>query len=445
MMAAALALPCALLCAAASADAGATGGPYYAHFKADAESNLYKTGERAVVEATFTDKPGNALKHGVVDIWADDGWTNKVWSRTVDLVKESQPVKMELTRATPGPVRLHARGRNVPVRFGFDRIFFDVDGIKPLTPCPPDFEKFWRGEQRRLEREIPFSVEKTIDPKLCNGFRDVYRVSFPTFNGKRVYGLLGIPKGRGKGPFPAIVDVPGAGPGEWYLRGEIVMPGYVTLMMNLHDIPHCVDGKEQKARFDEYLSKLVAESGEPKYQAYGFGTGRREAPIYHDALLGMTRAVEWLSRETYVDPKRVVYYGCSQGGGCGILLTALWGKFEKSCILCPSMCDLLAFKYGREPGSCEYVLNQSDKHRPAAEKVGPYYDACNFARLIRNPVRMMYGTMDDKCNTTGGIAAFNSLGSSDKKLVLMPGKGHGWHRKGTGLQEWLFNLEPDRR
>lgn len=444
VMAAAFALPCVVSCAAASADAGATGGPYYAHFKADKESNLYKAGDKAVVEVSVTDKPGNVLREGVVDIWADDGWTNKVWSRTVDLAKESQPVKMELTRITPGSLRLRVRGRNVPVRFGFDRVIFDVDGIKPLAPCPADFEAYWRGEQKRLEREVPFSVEKTLEPKLCNGFRDVYRVSFPTFNGKRVYGLLGIPKGRGNGPFPAIVNVPGAGPGEWFLRGEIVMPGYVTLMMNLHDFPHCADGKEQKARYDEYLAKLVAESGEPKYQAYGFGTGRREAPIYHDALLGMARAVEWLSHETYVDSERVVYYGCSQGGGCGILLTALWGKFEKSCILCPSMCDLLAFKYGREPGSCEYVKNQSAAHRPVAEKVGPYFDACNFARLIRTPVRMMYGTADDNCNTIGGIAAFNSLSSKDKKLVLMPGKGHGWLRKGTGLEEWLFPVATTR-
>lgn len=419
-------------------------GPVNAKFAPDAPSNVYPVGAKAVVEAHFADRRGNLARGGLVDIWADDGWTNRVWSRTVDLSKEAQPVRMELTRATPGSLRLRARGRNVPVRFGMERIIFGVDEIKPLSPCPADFEEYWRGEQRRLEKDVPFSVEKTLAPELCNEFRDVYRVSFPTFNGKRIYGLLGIPKGCGDGPFPAIVNVPGAGPGEWFLRREIVMPGYVTLMMNLHDFPHCADGKEQKARYGEYLAKLVAESGESKYQAYGFGTGRRDAPIYHDALLGMARAVEWLSRKPSVDSKRVVYYGCSQGGGCGILLTALWGKFSKSCILCPSMCDLLAFKYGREPGSCEYVKNQSDAHRPAAEMVGPYYDACNFARLIRTPVRMLYGTMDDNCNTTGGIAAFNSLAARDKRLVLLPGKGHGWHRQGTGLEEWLFDNKREK-
>ena len=74
----------------------------------------------------------------------------------------------------------------------------------------------------------------------------------------------------------------------------------------------------------------------------------------------------------------------------------------------------------------------------AAERNAPYHDNCNFAQMIHTPVRMVYGTADDNCQTVGGIAAFNRIASKDKQLRLLSGRGHGWHT--AGLEDWLFNL-----
>ena len=109
-------------------------------FSSDSKSHLYKPGDRAVVEAMFADKAGNALKQGVVELWADDGWTNRVWTRTIDLAKDSQPVRMELSRSTPGSLRIHAKGASIRERM--DRILFGVDEIMPLTPCPGGIAAF---------------------------------------------------------------------------------------------------------------------------------------------------------------------------------------------------------------------------------------------------------------------------------------------------------------
>ena len=57
------------------------------------------------MEVSFKDKSGRLLEKGVVDVWADDGWTNTVWRREVDLAKERQPVRMEISRSTPGAHR----------------------------------------------------------------------------------------------------------------------------------------------------------------------------------------------------------------------------------------------------------------------------------------------------------------------------------------------------
>ena len=55
----------------------------------------------------------------------------------------------------------------------------------------------------------------------------------------------------------------------------------------------------------------------------------------------------------------------------------------------------------------------------AAEKNAPYHDNCNFAQMIRTPVRMVYGTADDNCQTIGGIAAFNCIPTEDKRLRIL--------------------------
>ena len=314
-----------------------------------------KVGETVSVSARVKGKDGDAVNGGTVEAWVDDGWTNVVWRRSVDLAKEPV-VKMSLSRSTPGTLRIHLRMPGV--REKMDRVVFGQAEIRPLTPCPEDFESYWRGELAKLKREVPIAVEKTPAPDLSTKEHDVFRVSFATFNGTRVYGFLAVPKGEG--PFPVCVNVPGAGPG-------VVAPskkrkGWINLTMNMHGFPIGRTKKEQKERYDAWLSDLWVRGGEPKYQRFGFAAGR-DKPIYHDVVTGMVRALDWLADEPYADASRFVYCGCSQGGGFGIYLTSLWGRFRKSLILCPNMCDMLAYKAGRQPGS-EHVLQQTPDRPP---------------------------------------------------------------------------------
>ena len=399
-----------------------------AHFsvKADAANGCYAVGATAEVEVGIEEQ-GRRPK-GPVEAWADDGWTNVVWRRTVDMAKEPT-FKMTLTRATPGTLRIHLRGDGM--REKLDRVVFGVDGIRPLTPFPDDFEAYWKGERARLDREVPPAVEKTPAPDLDTPDRSVFRVSVATFDGGRIYGILSVPKGDG--PFPACVTVPGAGAGR--IAPQHSRPGWISLTINIHGFPPGKTKDEQKERFEAWRIALAKESGETTYQRFGFAAGR-DKPIYHNSVLGMTRMLDWLAKEPYANASRFVYLGGSQGGGYGLYLTSLWGRFAKSLIFFPNMCDMLAYRERRQPGS-EHILNQTPEHQPSAEKTAPYYDACNFARLIRTPIRMIHGLSDDNCNTEGGIAAFNALASKDKKLMLVPGLGHRRPKDAT-FERWLF-------
>ena len=122
-----------------------------------------KVGETVAVSARVKGKDGDAVNSGIVEAWVEDGWTNVVWRRSVDLAKEPV-VKMSLSRSTPGTLRIHLRMPGV--REKMDRVVFGVDEIKPLTPCPEDFESYWRGELAKLKREVPIDVEKTLAPDL---------------------------------------------------------------------------------------------------------------------------------------------------------------------------------------------------------------------------------------------------------------------------------------
>ena len=409
-----------------SAECGAA--PSQFSVQTDSPNGCYAVGATATVEVVV--KEVSRKPKGPLEAWVDDGWTNVVWRRSVDMSTEPA-FKFTLTRATPGTLRIHLRGDGM--REKLDRVVFGVDEIRPLTPFPDDFESYWKGERARLEREVPVNLEKVPAPDLDTPGRDVFRISAATFGGGRVYGILSVPKGEG--PFPVCVTVPGAGAGQ--ITPSHARAGWISLMINIHGFPLGKTKEEQKERFEAWRAALARESGEATYQRFGFAAGR-DKPIYHDSILGMTRILDWLAKEPYADASRFVYLGGSQGGGYGIYLTSLWGRFAKSLIFYPNMCDMLAYRAGREPGS-EHIFYQTPEHRPAAEQTAPYYDACNFARLIRTPIRMIHGLSDDNCNTEGGIAAFNALASKDKSLLLLPGVGHTW-QKDTDFERWLFSF-----
>lgn len=132
---------------AAATAVEAADGPKPAHFRVrpDSENGCYPVGGKAIVEIAIEED--GRRPEGPVDAWVDDGWTNVLWKRTVDMSTEPT-FKMELTRTTPGSLRIHLKAKGMAERL--DRVIFGVDDIKPLTPCPDDFEAYWKGERARL-------------------------------------------------------------------------------------------------------------------------------------------------------------------------------------------------------------------------------------------------------------------------------------------------------
>ena len=296
------------------------------------------------------------------------------------------------------------------------------------VPLPGDFADYWRGERARLERTVPLDPQVSAMPDGSSKPFVRYRVSFATFGGKRAYGFLAVPKDRSKGPFPVTVTVPGAGAGA--IAGHVISDGLsVRLVMNVHPFEPAEERAEQQKRLDAFNSELRKRwNSKASYPTMGLASSREDY-FFHDAMLGIARAVDWLAGQQYVDKSRFVYIGGSQGGYMGIALTALTGRFTKTYVYVPAFCNVFS---GEEqglpppwPNPLRVYAAASAAERDAVRANLPYFDCANFATLVTTPVKVVLGLSDKACPPHGIRTMFAALESSDKELVEVPWMPHG--------------------
>ena len=351
------------------------------------------------------------LKHGkLVLILSRDGG-EQFQKATVDLAAGTPPV-MRGRLDRPGFLRLEAKlqengritARNVA------GAACAPEQIRPVDNLPPDFKEFWT-RARAAAAEQPLDPQLIPDPAHRRpGFR-TYRVNFAAPGG-RVYGFLSVPEGNG--PFPALLSVPGAGWGE---AGPEFRNGTVILTMNVHNYDN-VDEPTRAQRFREQEQRL----GRKPYYYEGADQGP-EHFFYYRPLLGISRAAGWLAEQPYVRPGGIGYYGFSQGGAFGLMLTAITPEIREAVCHMPALCDHLAFLNARQPGWPQLLRNLQDT--PALRKLAGYYDAVNFARLIHQPITVLVGFADTVCAPGSVYAAYNVIPSPRKRIIDEPLSQHG--------------------
>ncbi len=259
---------------------------------------------------------------------------------------------------------------------------------------------FWMGEFKKY-RDLFAKPELTPLPRLTNDKVDGFKVAFTSPAGK-VYGFLTVPKAPGK--YPAIVSVPGAGPGA---TGVPMLADFVYLEMNVHTYDPDIPGKTIN---DSY--KEVNEGGMYMYK----NIPDREKTYFHNAVIGINIAVTWLAFHEKVAPGCLGYHGSSQGGAFGFILSGLNPAIRAAVCNVPAMCDHLGYKQGRLAGWPQFCRQM--KNSPEIEAMAQYYDAMNFAAHIRNdvPVRVIVGLADRTCSPSSVYAAYNRIQSTDKKI-----------------------------
>lgn len=403
---------------------------------------LYRVGEEASFSVAVRDDSGALLKSGEAKWTLDNFGTVKLSAGSANLA-DGNPFIIRGKMEEEGFLRLRVSAASNSVVWG---VGYDVEKIRQSEPCPADFDAYWASEKARLDREVPLDPKMTLDERHSTTVYNCYRVSFATFNGKRVYGFLAVPKDASAAPFRVRVSVPGAGPGATYTR---TVPGEIALVMNVHTFEPEATYEAQGVTMKRQNVALAERFGLPDKGAYCSLAGiaeSREEYFYHDVMLGIDRAVDWVCARPDVDLANVSYSGSSQGGGFGLFLTYLNSHFTKAFVAVCAITGHYGYRQNRMNGWPRLIDGQPSAKRAIAERNAAYFDGVNFAARVRTPIRFLVSFADMTCPPANVYAAYNVCPSSDKAIVNAIGSGHSWfawHAKslkteaGFDHEKWL--------
>jgi cephalosporin-C deacetylase len=230
----------------------------------------------------------------------------------------------------------------------------------------------------------------------------------------RFYGILAEPKGAG--PFPAVMNPPGAGARPYRGMVDLAEKGFLTLQVGIHGIPVNLPTEV----YDSLLFGPLAAWG-----GYAtFNLDDRDHYYYRRVYLGCLRANDFLAAHPKWDKKNLIVTGGSQGGALTITTAGLDPRVTALAPFYPALSDLTGYLVGRAGGWPHLFKDEKDGHRtPAKIKTAAYYDVVNFARRVKVPGLYSFGYNDEICPPTSMYAAYNAV-TAPRKLLLALETGH---------------------
>jgi len=257
---------------------------------------------------------------------------------------------------------------------GLCTIGWRIEQMKIRDTRPADFAAFWNQRKAELAK-IPLKPQegtfKTFKGKEIDSYNlasaalpgdydplghktdqvESAKVSFSSVQGNRVYGWLAKP--AGKGPFPAMLVLPGAGFAARPMPLEHARHGYVALDIQVHG--QDVDQKE--------YPPIPGHNDNHVYQPV-------EAYYYSRVYLNALQAVSYLASRPDVDPKRIVVVGGSQGGRLSVVAAALDHRIRRR---------RAGHRPQRQPG-LPAMGNPVQSHQPGWHGPGNPPAACGHTR-----------------------------------------------------------------
>ncbi len=288
------------------------------------------------------------------------------------------------------------------------KVGYSPEAIRPLTPMPADFGKFWE-KTLSAARKVKLNPEITPLPKYSTDKVDVFLVKLNVGpDGRNMYGYMTKPKDGSK--HPVLFSPPGAGSKKIEPTTFYSEQGFIYMNINIHSgcNPELDDAAYEAARkiADDYNRN---------------GIESKETFYYRGVYAGCSRCVDFLCSLPEWDGINAGVTGGSQGGALSIVTAALNPKVTFCAPFYPALCDVLGFRHGRAGGWPKYWRSQEEV--AGAEKTLEYYDVVNFARTVKCPVFFSFGYNDDTCSPTSTFAAYNEI-KAEKTLRTTPTSGH---------------------
>jgi cephalosporin-C deacetylase len=312
---------------------------------------------------------------------------------------------------------------------------FDPTKIEPTAKMPEDFDAFWEAGKRELAK-VPMDPLLERSDMQSSDLVTCYKISLANVEGKRVHGWLSVP--RGKGPFPAVLTVPGAGVNGIPPDTGHALMGALSMNIIIHDLP-----------VDEAKDFYKQQAAGPLKDYRDIGMDDKDKSYYRAVILGCVRCLDYLAARPDFNGKDLAVTGGSQGGALTLITSGLDPRVTLAAPNVAAMCDHSGKAQGRISGWPHWLL------RPLPEgkfkkvlQTSAYYDAVNFARKFKGKSVHGVGFIDTVCAPTTVYAAFN-VHPEPKTMIASPLMGHGTDPRWIKARNdfWMRNMKlmpPDK-
>ncbi|HVT27025.1 MAG TPA: acetylxylan esterase, partial [Lacipirellulaceae bacterium] len=277
--------------------------------------------------------------------------------------------------------------------------------LKPVAPCPANFDTFWASKIKLLEA-IP--ANPVLTP-ADSGRPDVdyATIRMDHVRGTHVYGQIAKPKRDGK--FPAMVIFQWASP-PYPLQKVWVTARAAEGWLALNIEPHNVLPNQPQ---NYYNALPIAIK---HYES--IGNNDRDKSYFLEMYLRDYRAVDYIASRPDWNGKTLVVMGISMGGQQSLCVAGLHPKVTHVIVDVPSGCDTNGPLHGRQASYPFFPAND-----PKIMQTALYFDAVNFAPRIKATSLIAMGFVDTISAPTGVWTAYDLI-PGPKEAVPMVDSPH---------------------
>lgn len=403
----------------------AQSSPITVHIAPDHESYIYKEGDPVKFKVTIlrNDIP---LKNSEVrcEISEDMMPPSKVSSH---ILKDGTLEVNARTMSKAGFLRCHVYAKYEGCDYsGVATVGFSPNKIKPVTKQPDDFLEFWNKAKENASK-VDMDTRMYLVPENCTQDVDVYYVNLQNYEPfGRLYGVLTIPKAKGK--YPVVLKVPGAGIRPY--QGDVwnARRGFIIFEIGIHGIPVNLPNEVYWNLQDGALKNY-----------YTFNLDNRDKYYYKRVYLGCVRAVDFIFSLPQFDDENLVIYGGSQGGALSIITAGLDSRVKGLVSFYPALCDLSGYLYDRA-GGWPHMFAIKENRTSDKIETAKYFDVVNFSRQIKVPGFYSFGYNDMVCPPTTVFSAINVIDAPKEIMIEERTAHYTYPEQEQAAWQWITNF-----
>ncbi|WP_161964446.1 acetylxylan esterase [Mucilaginibacter endophyticus] len=277
---------------------------------------------------------------------------------------------------------------------------------------PADFDSFWLQTRQQLADVKPqYKVLERRD--LSTKYKKVYLVEMKSYDNLLIRGWLVIPTDGRK--FPVHYRVPGY---VVELKPNMDNDDYIAFDINVRGNGNSKDVVHINT--DNYNVTNIEDKNKYIYRG-----------VYMDCLRGLDFL--YSHSNLGIDTSKIYVEGGSQGGALAVVTAALDKRVKVLTMQVPLFADIRD-NYNISASYKEQVVPFKMFRRYKASRAEftwdkffenfDYYDPQNFAPMVKCPVLMGIGLLDQFCPPRCSMSLYNHLGTTNKEWVSVPNSTH---------------------